>query len=149
MHVFCNYPLKSLENKIKSQSFEENAGNLRFQGGGGEFQKSFFSILAKNIQNQKKFFKQKNLYFNFGHFGNKSCLILQTLQTLDKKSIFLGSFPPPPHTIFQTKHVGMIPTVQVFCINDFPIFKKFITRFAYTRHKIYCVEVRAIFKNLV
>ena len=44
--------------------------------GGGEFQKSFFSILAKNMQNQKMFAKQKKMYFNFGHCKNKRCLIL-------------------------------------------------------------------------
>ena len=31
--------------------------------GGGEFSKSFFSILAKNMQNQKKFAKQKKFVF--------------------------------------------------------------------------------------
>ena len=30
---------------------------------GGNFKKSFFSILAKNIQNQKKFSKQKKFVF--------------------------------------------------------------------------------------
>ena len=36
-------------------------GTSVFRGGG--FQKSFFSILAKNIQNQKKFSKQKKFVF--------------------------------------------------------------------------------------
>ena len=42
-------------------SFEENAGNLPFLG--GDFKNRFFSILAKNIQNQKKFSKQKKFEF--------------------------------------------------------------------------------------
>ena len=83
-----------------------------------------------NFSGQNKF-----LHFCFGHFENKSCLIFLNFVDLRfKKQFFLIISPfPLPYPILQTKHIGMIPTVQILCINWFSVFKKFITWFTSTQ----------------
>ena len=44
------------------------------------------------------------------------------------------SFILPPHTIFQTKHVGMIPTIQMFSLNDFRHQKVYFMILVHRRH---------------
>ena len=83
---------------------------------GGELKNRFFRFQQKICRIKKSFLNKKILYFNFGHFENKSCLIFLILQTLGTKNRFLGSFFPP-HTIFKTKYLRGIPTVQIFYIN--------------------------------
>ena len=75
----------------------------------------FFRFLAKTMENQKKFLK-KILYFHSGHFENKSCLIVFDFVDLRHVQPFFCQLPPPICD-FQTKHIGMIPTVQILCIN--------------------------------
>ena len=60
------------------------------------------------------------------------CIIVLCKGTVKRKFAYVCKFkpkktnsppkkiPPPTSSIFQTKHIGMIPTVQILCINDFP-----------------------------
>ena len=78
--------------------------------------------------------RKKILYFYSGHFVD-----------LRYKNPFFWQLPPP-YAIFQTKHIGIIPTVQILCINDFPSSKNllydlrthkahYITHFARDQHE--------------
>ena len=56
---------------------------------------SFFFDLSNKYAESKKMFQVKKFsFFYSGHFEKKSCLILQTLQTLGQKNGYFD-FPPP------------------------------------------------------
>ena len=87
-------------------------------GGGGE--KTVFPIFPKKLPRIKKIVRNKK-DFNFysGHFEKKLSPFFVDFR--HKSLVFFSIFhAPPPPRIFQTKHIGIAPTVQIFCFNDFP-----------------------------
>ena len=83
---------------------------------GEEVQNCF---LAKTMENQKKkFLRKKICIFISGTFWEQRLShFFDFVDLRHKKNVFWQLFFSF-HTIFQTKHVGMILTVQIFYIND-------------------------------
>ena len=106
--VFSEYVIRQLTRLKKMLSFWVSRG-------GGKSKISFFNFFQKLCTIKKIVLNKKVLYFYSGYFEKKSCLNFLILQTLGTKNHFFFQFPP--HTIFETKHIGMIPTVQIFCID--------------------------------
>ena len=94
---------------------------LFFNGSRGEVKNQFFQFLAKNMGNRKKFAKKKSFVFLLRIFWEqKLSHLLKFVDLSIKKPGKFSIIFSPPYAIFQTKHIGIIPTVQILCINDFP-----------------------------
>ena len=109
---------------------------------------SFFLILAINMQNQKKWSKEKSFGFLIHTFWEKNLSHFVDFVDFRQKICFFGGafffLTPPP--IFQNKNFWIISTVRIFQfdhngekIND-------QTWYVHMRHKIYSVEVRIDFQ---
>ena len=109
-HVCCN-----IETRFTKMLF---FNTIR---GGWMVKKQFFRFFSKTMQNQKSFSKQKSFQFLFRTFWEKKLSQFFIFVDFRHKSLFFFPvFHSPPHTIFQTKHIRIIPAVQIFYFNNFP-----------------------------
>ena len=79
-------------------------------GGRGKSKTNLKKNNLRNYEESKKIvLSKKVLYFNSGYFEKKLSQFFDFVDFRHKKPPLF----PIPHTIFHTKYIGMIPTVQI------------------------------------